>query len=1183
MKKLEEKHGPPLKELFAELDAKYEESKRNNPGSKTNYSSDSSTTTLVIQVDNDDNISNTSDLIDQLQQPSLDSNSIKQVEDVINNNAASLVPDNSVAMSIPKEIVTSPNELSPTNRANNNAKTDNQLTSKSYQLHIPDGFTALYHSNRSDDEKEVELKKFDNYVTDSLIEEMSQYYPARDDISRDPTTNDIIMNKESFSIKFQSMFPEGRIFINFLQLRKACIEFFKHWNLLVKATGKSIRCSYSHTPNKKKSDMGDDSTCNTSKRQSTSSLVQCPFHVKWTLVDHKSPIRHDIFYKVKVSTLACLDHSCMMSHMSYTHALKKTNGHSKIDLDSVNTAVSMLKMYPSMPAKMLRPLLKNVLPCTTCIDSKLIDNFRRRVALHHAKNPSHDVVTMDESRQLVRNKDLDKSDFIGMNDDIVKTNLSELYTKIMKNDSRVWSALQFLLECKNTIDGFDFRVLRSKNGKPTAILYMTARMRYNLLRFGNIFFIDGQKRKFNQLNWPYIGPVIKNSDNRIGVTCEAIVTAEDNDTYTWVFKSMLALEPRWSLSNIQIIYGDGLVSQKLLTNLGITDTCILHGDFYHLYKENWPKSNYFGSVVYKLIKPQLYKMLVSKDKTEWDTAYEEACKLLDTHPLKLELLQKIYSNPNYYAGYVTRTIVGNLNLNGTVHAEQNHSSIVNYNGDMIVGNICKHLKSLCERQQQICNKENDYETDHRIRSECYKPILDGELARQEFNARQILSRKPHSDYFVKQLKSAQTLQSTFDEGSLTHSIWPAGTEFDPNDSEHVVIKVGDRCSCWRRVDYDIQCKHELKICGKFKKEHWGHRWYSRHAYNAMFPNMCTHNLKNNIPINNHSEEHEEVNLGEASFCEENEIEVDEHSDTAFDRNTVESNTVFNSILDANKSQVSYKDVLEIATDLCRTVSEDAKLCKVTYATIFEWITKLREGDQFEIKFVNKTIPSSHKKSDRHLPSPAVITPAVGGRRSRKRLKSSEEIRRSSASRNYEETEDVVMTQASLLSQNNSVSQSKAKSMGDDTNHVARGSKDKKYCFLCRQQGCSRWTCEILKGYEKVPGRILHKGHQESRDKLINLLSNIDNHVMCHKRKKRDKRMVYNDLPKKIKAIIIEKKYVLEDSVTFISKHDNICIECTILGDFGQPMEKYKNALFQKNCVIRHVGKSAMNLIVDNIS
>ena len=129
----------------------------------------------------------------------------------------------------------------------------------------------------------------------------------------------------------------------------------------------------------------------------------------------------------------------------------------------------------------------------------------------------------------------------------------------MESDSNVWTALQFLTQCKETVEGFDFRILKSRNGRPTALLYMTARMRYNLIRFGDIIFIDGQKRKYNKLNWPYIGPVIKNSDGRIGVTCEAIVTTEDIDTYTWVMQSMVSIEPRWSLSTLKIIYGDGLV------------------------------------------------------------------------------------------------------------------------------------------------------------------------------------------------------------------------------------------------------------------------------------------------------------------------------------------------------------------------------------------------------------------------------------------------------------------------------------------------------------------------------------------------------------------------------------------------------------------------------------------------
>ena len=68
---------------------------------------------------------------------------------------------------------------------------------------------------------------------------------------------------------------------------------------------------------------------------------------------------------------------------------------------------------------------------------------------------------------------------------------------------------------------------------------------------------------------------------------------------------------------------------------------------------------------------------------------------------------------------------------------------------------------------------------------------------------------------------------------MTYCVWPAGTDFDQNFSKHVVIKIGDRCKRWRRVDYDIQCKHEQKISGKFKKEHGVRRWFSRREYNPV--------------------------------------------------------------------------------------------------------------------------------------------------------------------------------------------------------------------------------------------------------------------------------------------------------------------------------------------------------------
>ena len=75
-----------------------------------------------------------------------------------------------------------------------------------------------------------------------------------------------------------------------------------------------------------------------------------------------------------------------------------------------------------------------------------------------------------------------------------------MYAKVMEQDSNTWSAIQFLKECKNTVEGFDYRIIYSAQGVPTALLYMTARMRYCLLRYGNIMFLDGQKRRYNKMN-----------------------------------------------------------------------------------------------------------------------------------------------------------------------------------------------------------------------------------------------------------------------------------------------------------------------------------------------------------------------------------------------------------------------------------------------------------------------------------------------------------------------------------------------------------------------------------------------------------------------------------------------------------------------------------------------------------
>ena len=87
--------------------------------------------------------------------------------------------------------------------------------------------------------------------------------------------------------------------------------------------------------------------------------VQCPFELKWSLLEYKRPYRNQLFYKAKVSNLISTEHICMMSHMPYRTAFKNFKGLQKLDLSTVNTAVEVLKSNPSLSTRVLRPLLKN--------------------------------------------------------------------------------------------------------------------------------------------------------------------------------------------------------------------------------------------------------------------------------------------------------------------------------------------------------------------------------------------------------------------------------------------------------------------------------------------------------------------------------------------------------------------------------------------------------------------------------------------------------------------------------------------------------------------------------------------------------------------------------------------------------------------------------------------------------
>ena len=125
-------------------------------------------------------------------------------------------------------------------------------------------------------------------------------------------------------------------------------------------------------------------------------------------------------------------------------------------------------------------------------------------------------------------------------------------------------------------------------------MWMTPNMKQNAIRYSDILFLDAQKRPFNHFGWPYIGIAIKDGSNRVQVCCEAIVSSEEMDIYEWLIRTMAIKEPRFQLKNIRIIFGDQFLRESLINKLGISSTCTLRCDYWHL-------MNQFGLQIIHLV------------------------------------------------------------------------------------------------------------------------------------------------------------------------------------------------------------------------------------------------------------------------------------------------------------------------------------------------------------------------------------------------------------------------------------------------------------------------------------------------------------------------------------------------------------------------------------------------------
>jgi hypothetical protein len=720
--------------------------------------------------------------------------------------------------------------------------------------------------------------------------------------------------------------------------------------------------------------------------------------------------------------------------------------------------------------------------------------------------------------------------------------------------------------------GFDYRIKKDTNGLPTGIMYMTAQMRTHARRYGSVLCLDAQKRQYNSSGWPYIAPVVKDNEMKVAVAAESIVTEETHEYYIWILQCMVEIEPRFQLCNVRLIFADQKITPTVLNELGIESTCTLRGDFYPLLHEVWP--NHFHSSVYPQIQKFLRAMLLSSKQIEWDSAYLCASEILCNKPRMLITLNDIYGDPEKYAGFHLRGIEGNLMLNGDVSAEQNHSGVVAYLGEGACYAVAEQITHLLSRQKNLDKIRRQREDDQYVHGLRFQSSYFG----PQQQADDAISKKSFSGYgfislWTPTIRRSWNLQSErLEDGS--HLLWPTKvTREERTEETTTIISEGCRCSCPRRVAMLIQCEHEYVVDGGIDIFKFGSQWLHRQTYDRMFPDMASVFPPNvwggdiTVPPVE-GEDYPDDDIG----VSQEDLDGMQHIDNPLEENdnleNLNSNDVTNitekttPLMPCTSEKVTYQHIQERSSELARTCQNDQPKMRTILSNITQMIERVRDGHDIFINFAPVCVGplTDSVNINTNVPRSA-ISKAIVNATGVKRKQSGREFHSRTRKKHRK-----------------GVAYSQVSNSNDDMCLPPPNSKTRS-CRVCRQDGHGQGNCPLITKFGVTP---LESKNMVVRYRLSRNLSNVSKYQI-EPRPVNDPRSVLTDFPGKkskiVKALVIHRRFLINQFLVNPLTPENICLECTILHEHGIEHPGYTCVLFDVDCVSAFITKNQTNLIL----
>ena len=358
-----------------------------------------------------------------------------------------------------------------------------------------------------------------------------------------------------------------------------------------------------------------------------------------------------------------------------------------------------------------------------------------------------------------------------------------------------------------------------------------------------------------------------------------------------------------------------------------------------------------------------------------------------------------------------------------------------------------------------------------------------------------------------------------------------------NTERPVVLRNGCRCSCPRRIAYEHQCVHEMIFDGGLNLSKYNaRRWY--HQMDTATCNRIIDNISNHKDL----EEYNPYGVNE-DFGEDRSMFGDDQSSIqSLDSCTTKSN--FKKL-----SGINFRTVSQKADTLIRFVQSDRTYLTDVSVLLDTLLERAWNKSSLRAHFDLGSMESSAARQNQ--PVHAIAT-SMKDPSKQKRKQSWYEIQNSRKKRRN------IRVQATMVD------------LSNDSEFISTIKTNTKACSICGVSGHQRGKCPKILSY----GQPLDIGKDFKSRQNLSLGLQQQKRFLNATRQNEDTRLVSETFPSSAKGVVIHRRLFETDS-----NSGGMCLEITVLGQFGDPMESFTNQLFSIGSVCRFITKSRSNIVI----